>query len=91
MAKGLITELEQAAAEANNLAPFEVSELLDRAADMLRELRKPKPEDPVSHSMIIYLHTVSASAKRRSEDEIVHALLDAAEAIRVLLMRRTSH
>lgn len=91
MPKGLISELEQAAAEAHNLAPFEVSELLDRAIDMLRTLRQPTPEDPVSHSVIIYLRTVSAGATRLSEDETVHALLDAAEAIRVLLTRRTSH
>ena len=89
MPKGLISELEQAAAKAHNLAPFEVSELLDRAIDKLQTLRQPIPEDPVSHSVIIYLRTLSAGATQLSEDETVYALLDAAEAIRVLLTRRT--
>lgn len=91
MPRGFISELEQAAADVHNLSSVEVSRVLDRAIDMVRELRKQAPGDPIGQGTIIVLRTASAGAARLSEEETVHVLLDAAEAIRVLLANRKAH
>lgn len=89
MPRGLISELEKAAAEAHNLPPLEVSKLLDRAIDMARELRRQMPKDSTSRGVVSYLRIASERAARSSEEETVHALLDAADALRILLAKQT--
>lgn len=88
MPRGLISELEEAAAAIHKLAPFEVSRLLDRAVYMVRELRRQPPEDSTARGVISYLRIASERAPRLSEDETVHALLDAADALRILLEKK---
>lgn len=88
MPRGLITELEAAAAQVQNLAPSDVSRLLDRATDMARELRGQMTDDHAASSAVSYLRIASARAATLSEEETVHALLDAADALRVLLEKK---
>lgn len=88
MPRGLISELEEAALQVHNLAPSEVSRLLDRATDMVRELRKQTPKDHIVHGVVSYLRVASERAARLSEDERVHVLLDAADGLRILLEKK---
>lgn len=88
MPRGLISELEEAAAQVQNLAPYDVSRLLDRATDMARHLRSQMPEDHTAVGAVSYLRIASERASKLSEDETVHALLDAADALRILLEKK---
>lgn len=83
MPKGLISELELAAAR-GDILPAEFSLLMDRTVDMVRDLQKQMPNDPTAKSLIYYLNIASGRANRLSRTEATHLLLDAADALRIL-------
>lgn len=85
MPKGLISELELAAADIGNLRPTELSLLLDRAVDMVRQLQIARPNDQTVDNVIYYLSIASGRAGSLSRNEATHLLLDAADALRLLL------
>ncbi len=80
-----IAELVRAANEVQKLAPHEVSNMLDRSVNTIRELRRDVGIVPVpSKDALIYIRTVSAGVERVPKDEWYHGLLHAAEMIRDL-------
>ena len=80
-----IAELVRAANEVEKLSPHEVSNMLDRSVNTIRELRRDLGIVPVpGKDALIYIRTVSAGAARVPQDEWHHGLLHAAEMIRDL-------
>lgn len=86
MPRGLISELEMAAAK-GDFHPTELSLLLDRAVDMTRLLMRENYDDETAHSVVYYLSIASRRAHRLSKDEATEILLDAADALRIMLER----
>ena len=76
------TRLNQAAAEIEDISAIEASRLLDRAIDIIRELRERSGVvvDPRKDALI-YLRTASAGAARIEREEWQHALRHAADMI----------
>ncbi|CAN7264642.1 hypothetical protein YA62_004495 [Agrobacterium sp. LC34] len=86
MPRGLISELEKAAGNLDQLTARDVSVLLDRSIAMVRELRKTAVTvAPIGRDVVIYLKATSEAAANLPDDQKRDALLDAAEAIRLLL------
>lgn len=83
-----IAELIKAANELDRLATFEVSCLLDRSVDTIRDMREQTgvEQSALGRDVVIYLQTSSARAKGLPEDQARDALLDAAETIQTLKM-----
>ncbi|NTF46608.1 hypothetical protein A6U86_32745 [Rhizobium sp. AC27/96] len=80
-----IAELVRAANEVEKLSPHEVSRMLDRSVNTIRELRHELGIVPVpGKDALIYIRTVSAGATRVPNEEWHHGLLHAAEMIRDL-------
>ncbi|KQV32893.1 hypothetical protein [Rhizobium sp. Root1204] len=81
-----IAELVRAANEVNLLAAIEVSRLLDRSVDTIRDMREQigVEQSALGRDVAIYLQTASARAKGLPDDQARDALLDAAETIRTL-------
>ncbi|CAN7665815.1 hypothetical protein LJR098_002000 [Rhizobium sp. LjRoot98] len=83
-----IAELIKAANELDRLPTFEVSCLLDRSVDTIRDMREQTgvEQSALGRDVVIYLQTSSARAKGLPEDQARDALLDAAETIQTLKM-----
>jgi len=80
-----IAELVRAANEVAKLSPNEVSNMLDRSVNTIRELRRDLGIVPVpGKDALIYIRTVSAGVERVPNEEWHHGLLHAAEMIRDL-------
>ncbi|SCB10650.1 hypothetical protein [Rhizobium multihospitium] len=80
-----IANLVRAANEVEKLSPNEVSDLLDRSVDAIRQLRQELGIVPVpGKDALIYIRTVSAGATRVPHEKWHHGLLHAAEMIRDL-------
>ena len=80
-----IAELVRAANEVGKLSPHDVSDMLDRSVNTIRELRRDLEIVPVpDKDALVYIHTVSAGAARVPREEWHHGLLHAAEMIRGL-------
>ncbi|GEM_PF-3632017 len=88
MARGLISELEIAAAK-GDFHPTELSLLLDRAVDMTRLLMRENHDDDTAQGVIYCLSIASRRAHRLSKDEATEILLDAADALRIMLEKKT--
>lgn len=88
MPKGLVSELEMAAAK-GDFRPTDLSLLLDRTIDKMRLLHRERREDQMVPSVIQYLGIASRRASRLSKGEATEILLDAAEALRIMLDKRT--
>lgn len=86
MPRGLISELEMAAAK-GDFHPTELSQLVDRAVDMTRLLMRENHDDETAQGVVYYLSIASRRAHRLSKDEATEILLDAADALRVMLER----
>ncbi|KQV39901.1 MULTISPECIES: hypothetical protein [unclassified Rhizobium] len=85
-ATDFISELMRAANEVHLLTTSEVSRLLDRAVDTIRDLRGQigVKENSLGRDVVVYLQTASARAKWLPLDQAKDALLDAASTIRTL-------
>ncbi|MCA1371121.1 hypothetical protein I6F15_27690 [Bradyrhizobium sp. BRP14] len=81
-----IAELIRAANEPNKLTAHEISRLLDRSIDTIRDMREQSCTAG-SHSakdVLIGLRVASERARDLSAEEIRDALVDAADVIRTL-------
>ncbi|KQV34450.1 MULTISPECIES: hypothetical protein [unclassified Rhizobium] len=85
-ATSFVSELVRAANEVHLLTTSEVSRLLDRAVDTIRDLRGQVgvKENSLGRDVVVYLQTASARAKWLPLDQAKDALLDAANTIRTL-------
>ena len=80
-----IAELVRAANEVEKLSAHEVSDMLGRSVDTIRQLRQALGIVPIpGKDALIYIRTVSAGAARVPHEEWHHGLLHAAEMIRDL-------
>ena len=80
-----IAGLVRAANGVEKLSAHQVSDLLDRSVDTIRQLRQELGIVPVpGKDALIYIRTVSAGAARVPHAELQHGLLHAAEMIRNL-------
>ncbi|AGB73936.1 MULTISPECIES: hypothetical protein [Rhizobium] len=80
-----IADLVRAANGVEKLSAHQVSDLLDRSVDTIRQLRQELGIVPVpGKDALIFIRTVSAGAARMSQAEWHHGLLHAAEMIRDL-------
>ncbi|TIX90531.1 hypothetical protein [Rhizobium sp. P44RR-XXIV] len=80
-----IAELVRAANEVEKLSSYEVSRMLDRSVNTIRELRHELGIVPVQgRDALTYISTVSAGAAQVPNEEWYHGLLHAAEMIRDL-------
>ncbi|ASP93497.1 hypothetical protein [Sinorhizobium meliloti] len=75
-----IAELIRAANETDKHSPYEISRLLDRSIDTIRDMRTSHR----SRDVVIDLQVASARARGPSAAEIRDVLLDAADIIRTL-------
>lgn len=88
MPRGLVSELEMAAAK-GDFHPTELSQLLDRAVDMTRLLMRENHDDEIAQGIVYNLSIASRRAHRLSKDEATEILLDAADALRIMLEKKT--
>ena len=81
-----ISELIRAANEVERLTPSEVSRLLDRSVDTIREMREQANVGGSrrANDVLIDLGIASARARDLSTEDIRDALIDAADVIRAL-------
>jgi hypothetical protein len=81
-----IAELIRAANEVEKLTPGEVSRLLDRAADTIRDMRDQVgvASNWRAKDVVIDLGIASARVRDLSMDDIRDTLIDAADVIRAL-------
>ncbi|AEH82564.1 hypothetical protein [Sinorhizobium meliloti] len=81
-----IAELIRAANETDKLSPYEISRLLDRSIDTIRDMRRQTgiAGSHRSRDVVIDLQVASARARGLSAAEIRDVLLDAADIIRTL-------
>ncbi|MDQ0323972.1 hypothetical protein QO002_006179 [Pararhizobium capsulatum DSM 1112] len=81
-----IAELIRAVNEVDRLTAREVSRLLDRSIDTIRDMRGHigPEETALGRDVVIYLRTASARARWLPVDQAKDALLDAATTIRTL-------
>ena len=86
-----IADLVRAANGVEKLSAHQVSDLLDRSVDIIRQLRQELGIVPVpGKDALIYIRTVSAGGARVPQEEWHHGLLHAAEMIRDLhIVRET--
>ncbi len=84
-----IADLVRAANGVEKIAAHQLSDLLDRSVDTIRQLRQELGIVPVpGKDALIYIRTVSAGAARVPQEEWHHGLLHAAEMIRDLYIVR---
>lgn len=88
MPKGLVSELEMAAAK-GDFRPTDLSLLLDRTVDKMRLLHRESREDQTVPSVIQNLGIASRRASRLSKGDATEILLEAAEALRIMLDKKT--
>ncbi|MBK5571883.1 hypothetical protein [Ensifer sp. SSB1] len=81
-----ISELIRAANEIERLTPFEVSRLLDRSVDTIRDMRERAGlvANGGANDVVIDLGIASARVRDLSIEEIRDTLIDAADVIRAL-------
>ncbi|MDX0921834.1 hypothetical protein GOE04_11710 [Sinorhizobium medicae] len=81
-----IAELIRAANEADRLTPYEISRLLDRSVDTIRDMRRQTgiAGSHRARDVVIDLQVASARARDLSPAETRDVLLDAADIIRTL-------
>ncbi|MBZ7927105.1 hypothetical protein LAC81_34680 (plasmid) [Ensifer adhaerens] len=81
-----ICELIRAANEVEKLTPHEMSRLLDRSVDTIRDLREhtDRVGNRRAKDVLIDLQVASARARDLSPEDARDTLLDAAEIIRAL-------
>ncbi len=81
-----ISELIRAANEVERLTPFEVSRLLDRSVDTIRDMRERAGlvANGRANDVVIDLGIASARVRDLSTEEIRDTLIDAADVIRAL-------
>lgn len=81
-----ISELIRAANEVENLTPHEISRLLDRSVDTIREMREQTEAAGYSRArdVVVDLQIVSSRARDFSTEDVRDTLIDAAEIIRAL-------
>lgn len=81
-----ISELIRAANEVERLTPFEVSRLLDRSVDTIRDMRERAGlvANERANDVVIDLGIASARVRDLSIEEIRDTLIDAADVIRAL-------
>ncbi len=81
-----VSELIWAANQAPNLTAFEKRRLLERAVATIRDMRDQVgiPESTTEADPVIDLQTTAAAIERRTHDQVMAALLDAADMIRTL-------
>ena len=81
-----ISELVWAANQVEQLTSFEKRRLLGRAVVTIREMRDQVgiPESKTAADPVIDLQTTAAGIDRRTHDQVMAALLDAADMIRTL-------
>jgi hypothetical protein len=80
-----IADLVRAANSTEKLSPNEVSNMLDRSMDTIRQLRRELGIVPVpGKDALIYIQKVAAGAAKVPHEEWRHGLLHAAEMIRDL-------
>ena len=81
-----ISELIRAANEVEKLTPFEVSRLLDRSVDTIREMREQAGVGGTRRAkdVVIDLGIASARVRDLSTEDIRDTLIDAADVIRAL-------
>ncbi|WVT77811.1 hypothetical protein QM996_32220 (plasmid) [Sinorhizobium chiapasense] len=81
-----ISELIRAANEVEKLTPFEVSRLLDRSVDTIREMREQAGVggNRRAKDVVIDLGIASARVRDLSTEDIRDTLIDAADVIRAL-------
>lgn len=81
-----ISELIRAANEVERLTPSEVSRLLDRSVDTIRDMREQAGVESSrrANDVVIDLGIASARARDLSIEDIRDTLIDAADVIRAL-------
>ena len=81
-----ISELIRAAKEADRLTHYEISRLLDRSIDTIRDMREQTGavETHRARDVVIDLRISSERARDLSAEEVRDALVDAADVIRTL-------
>lgn len=81
-----ISELIRAANEVERLTPFEVSRLLDRSVDTIRDMREQAgvAGNRRARDVVIDLGVASARVRDLSIEDIRDTLIDAADVIRAL-------
>lgn len=81
-----ISELIRAANEVERLTPFEVSRLLDRSVDTIRDMREQAgvAGNRRAKDVVIDLGIASARVRDLSTEDIRDTLIDAADVIRAL-------
>ncbi|MDX0438888.1 hypothetical protein GOD90_27175 [Sinorhizobium medicae] len=81
-----ISELIRAANEVERLTPYEISRLLDRSVDTIRDMRRQTgiAGSHRARDVVIDLQVASARARGLSAAETRGVLLDAADIIRTL-------
>ncbi|MGF6175443.1 hypothetical protein [Ensifer sp. 4252] len=81
-----IVELIRAANEIEKLTPYEISRLLDRSVDTIRDMREQVGDVGTrrAHDVVIDLGVASARVRDLSNEDIRDTLIDAADIIRAL-------
>lgn len=81
-----VSELIRAANEVEKLTPHEMSRLLDRAVDTIRDMREQTGRVGIRRAkdVLIDLQVASSRARDLSPEDARDSLLDAAEIIRAL-------
>ncbi len=81
-----VSELIRAANEVEKLTPSEVSRLLDRSVDTIRDMREQAgvAGNMRTNDVVINLGIASARVKDLSIEDIKDTLIDAADVIRAL-------
>ena len=81
-----IAELVRAANHVEHLTNFEKRRLLERAVVTIREMREQVgiPESKTAADAVIDLQTTAGGIEKRTHGQVMAALLDAAEMIRIL-------
>ncbi|AUX78369.1 hypothetical protein [Sinorhizobium fredii] len=83
-----IAELIRAANGPGQLTHYEISRLLDRSIDTIRDMREQTGAEGAHHArdVLIDLRISSERARDLSAEEVKDALVDAADVIRTLKM-----
>ncbi|MCA1408693.1 hypothetical protein I6F26_31655 [Ensifer sp. IC3342] len=84
-----IAELLSAANEVDKLTPYEISRLLDRSIDTIRDIREQAGVAcTYMQGVVICLRISSERVRHLSEEDVKRALVTAAEVLSVLLSNR---
>lgn len=84
-----IAELLSAANEVDNLNPYEISGLLDRSIDTIRDIREQAGiECTYMQGVVVCLRISSERVRHLCEEDVRRALLTAAEVLSALVSNR---